>query len=280
MTAVRSSGTEQDAIWNGGGGRVWVAEQDLLDAAFRSIETMLADAVEAASARRVLDIGCGTGATTLAAARRIAPDGECVGVDLSRAMIVAARARAGIDALPARFVCADAQSHAFLPEAADMVISRFGIMFFDDPEAAFANLRGGLRRDGVLHGIVWRGAGENPFMTAAERAAEPLLPGVSRRVPDAPGQFGLADADRTATILARSGWREIHIVPVDVPCAFPAGELDRYLSQLGPVGRALQDADASMRARVMDAIRPAFADYLHDAEVRFDAACWIIRARG
>ena len=116
-------------------------------------------------------------------------------------------------------------------------------------------------------------------MTTAERAAAPLLLDLPARRPDAPGQFAFANADRVATILRESGWTESEILPLDVPCTLPETVLVRYITQLGPVGRILQEADEATRTRVIEAIRPAFEPYVHGADVRFTAACWMITAR-
>ena len=195
----------------------------------------------------VLDVGCGTGGITLAVARRLASAGRCMGVDISEPVIAAARARAEREGTPASFVRADAQDHAFEPASFDFVISRFGVMFFDDSVRAFANLRRASTDDGRLRFIAWRGAAENPFMTTAERAAAPLLPDLPARRPDEPGQFAFADPDRIRRILADSGWAEIDIQPIDVACALPEKELARYLTRLGPVGLALREADEQTR---------------------------------
>jgi hypothetical protein len=116
-------------------------------------------------------------------------------------------------------------------------------------------------------------------MTTAERAAAPLLPNLPPRKPGAPGQFAFADRSRVTCTLAASGWTDIDIQPVDVACTLPERELVPYLSRLGPVGLALQEADSQTRTRVIDAMRTAFEPYVHGTEVRFTAACWIARAR-
>ncbi len=278
MDPLQESTARQHEIWKGTGGRGWVKAEPLLDHIFKPLEHLLADAASATSARRVLDVGCGTGATTVAVARRLPADGVCTGLDLSEAMVEAARARAGREGVPARFVCADAETHAFEPASVDLIISRFGVMFFADPVRAFANLLTAASRDAELRCITWRHAAENPFMTTAEWAAEPLLPGVARRTHNEPGQFGLADPALATRILAESGWRQVQIAPLDVPCVFPASELDLYLGCLGPVGRALQSADEVTRDKVVAAVRPAFGPYLVGDEVRFTAACWMISA--
>ena len=116
-------------------------------------------------------------------------------------------------------------------------------------------------------------------MTTAERAAAPLLPNLPPRRPDGPGQFAFADAARVRSILDDSGWSGVDIQPIDVPCALPDTALVPYLSRLGPVGLALQDADDDTRARVIDTVRAAFDPFVHGAEVRFTAACWLVAAR-
>ncbi len=278
MTASTHS-DEQIALWNGPAGLAWVDAQELLDAIYRPVESLLADLVPVGSPGAILDVGCGTGATTLAAARRLGSDGRALGVDLSEVMIAAARTRAAHAGVRAQFACADAQIHPFEPSTVDAIISRFGVMFFGDPVRAFGNLRAAARKGAAARLVVWRTAAENPFMTTAERAAAPLLPKLPPRRPDAPGQFALGDRDRISSILDESGWTSIDIQPFDLECTFPEKELIRYLTRLGPVGMALQQADDQTRTRVIGVARAAFEPYVHGADVHFTAACWIIEAR-
>ena len=271
--------SEQTALWNGPGGRGWVALQDLVDQVYQPLEELLVDAISPATASRVLDVGCGTGGTTVAAARRLGASGSCTGVDISEPMIAAARDRAVQSGASVSFIVADAQTYPLERARFDAIISRFGVMFFDDAVAAFTNLRRAARPGALLRCVVWRSAAENPFMTAAEHAAAPLLPDLPARRPDEPGQFAFADRDRVRGILEQSGWSAIDIQPIDVPCAMPENALVRYFTQLGPVGRMLQQADDERRARVVATVRPAFDPYVHGAEVRFTAACWMVGAR-
>ena len=269
----------QAALWNGHAGRAWVETQALLDDLFRPFEALLVEAVRSAAAHHVLDIGCGSGSTTLYITRELGAGGHGIGVDISEPMITAARARARREASPAQFIVADAQRYAFEPASIDMIVSRFGVMFFDQPITAFANLRRAAREGAELCCIAWRSAAENPFMTTAERTAAPLLPNLPARQPNAPGQFAFADPERVTTILATGGWADIELQPIDVACTLPESGLASYVSRLGPVGLALQDTDEHTRAQVIDKVRSAFAPYVHGPEVRFTAACWLIRAR-
>ena len=277
MATAPKAGDEQRLLWNGSAGRAWVDTQELLDRVLQPFEDALVEAVAAASPAHVLDVGCGTGATTLAFARQ--PGVRSTGVDISGPMIALARDRAEREKAPAEFVEADAQIYAFEPASFDMIVSRFGVMFFDDPVQAFANLKRAARPGARLRFFAWRSAAENPFMTAAERAAAPLLPDMPARQPDALGQFAFADRERVQRMLEESGWSAVDIRPVDFECAFPERDLARYFTRLGPLGLVLGEADERTRARIVDAVRPAFDPYVHGAEVRFTAACWMVSAQ-
>ena len=270
----------QSELWNGPSGQAWLGMQTVLDALFEPFETLLADAVRWHLPRAVLDIGCGTGATTLAIARALAPDGSCTGADLSQIMIDRARERAAAepDDLHATFRSGDA-SRLDGAGPFDMAVSRFGVMFFEDPVAAFARIRAAMTPGGPLAVIAWRSPEDNPFMTCAERAAAPLLPALPPIQPGAPGQFGFADPQRVRGILAESGWRDIAIAPLDIACAMPEAALTPYLTSLGRIAAPLRQADEATRARVLATARSAFDRYVDGDTVRFDAACWMIEAR-
>lgn len=277
--ATESRTDEQSSRWNGHSGQVWVQSQGLLDQVMKPLEELLVRPVIAGSGLRILDVGCGAGATTFAAAQRMGAPGSCVGVDISEPMIEAARERARDSEVPVSFLLADAQTHEFEPASFDLIMSRFGVMFFPDPVAAFTNLRAAARAGGALRMLVWRSPQDNPFMTTAERAAAPLLPDLPARIPDAPGQFGFADETRVHHILSESGWGDIGIGPADVECAMPLDALTHYFTNFGPVGLALPGADASTRAAVIEVVRAAFEPFVHGDQVRYTSACWLIDAR-
>lgn len=279
MTDIAAPAIDQAALWNGAGGETWVAKQDMLDGLFAPVAAKLADAVDAVGARRLLDIGCGTGATTLAAAPRMEPGGTALGVDISAPMIARACERAAAAGLPVRFVQGDAQTHGFAPDAFDMAISRFGVMFFSDSVAAFANIRAAMAPGGLLHAIAWRSPRENDFMTAAWRAAAPLLPTMPAPDPDAPGQFAFASDERVMGLLRDAGWSDIAIEPVDFACTLPRSMLADYVAHMGPLGLFLAQADAAERAAIVAQVMPAFDRYVDGDTVRVPIACWTIRAR-
>jgi SAM-dependent methyltransferase len=275
---MNTGNEEQAKLWNGPAGEAWVQGQQLLDGMFEPFERLLVEEAAGNAARRVLDVGCGSGATTLAIARRIGAGGECTGVDISEPLIALARQRAARENLAAQFRCADAQT-AELPAAHfDLFVSRFGVMFFEDPIRAFANLRRSARQGAKLRAITFRAAAENPFMTTAERAAAPFAPDLPPRKADGPGQFGLADRTRTEDLLRESGWAGIELRAIDAECRFPAAELDTYMTRFGPVGLYVSQVDAVTRDRIIGAVRGAFEQYVRDGEVRFTAACWLVCA--
>jgi SAM-dependent methyltransferase len=268
----------QHALWNGTGGQAWVESQDLLDQVLRPFDELLVGALAAEAPDRVLDVGSGTGATTVAVARRLT-QGRVTGVDISEPMLRAARARAERENVMATFLLGDAQTFAFDPASFDAVVSRFGVMFFDDPVSAFTHLRRATRAGGALRFVAWRSAEENSFMTAAEQSAAPLLPDMPVWQPDAPGRYAFADGARVRRILADGGWSEIDVRPIDVPCAMPLGDLTRFTTRLGPVGRVFHEVSAPVQAEVVARIRRAAAPYVHGEEIHFTSACWLVGAR-
>lgn len=263
--------------WNGVAGQAWVDAQSLLDSMFAPIEQHLVDATVERGATRILDVGCGTGSVTLSIARRLGVNSMSIGVDISEPMIAHARERAGESSPNAQFVTADAAEFA-VDEPFELLVSRFGLMFFRDPAAAFANLRRQIRPNGGLVGIVWRGPDQNPFMTTAVKAARPLLPDLPAYDPDAPGQFGLSGRERTTRILEDAGWQNISLRPVEFNCGLPVQQLEDYVTRLGILGARWPELDEPMRATVLAAVLPAFAEFSDGREIRYTAACWEVSA--
>jgi SAM-dependent methyltransferase len=280
MNDERKTNREQYAAWNEASGRAWVELQEVLDRVMAPFADRLLDEASPGAGARVLDIGCGAGATTLAAARRLGPSGLCLGVDISAPLLAAAEARATAEGLrSAAFLQADAQDHAFEPHAFDAVLSRFGVMFFDDPVAAFANIRRAARPAATLAFVAWRSPEDNPFMTTAAVAAAPFLPELPPPAPDAPGPFAFANDDRVRRILDASGWTDVDARPLDVACSLAEKELLTYATKLGPAARALREMDAATFDRASAAIRAAFEPYVREGRAHFVAKCWLVTAR-
>jgi SAM-dependent methyltransferase len=280
MTDTRLANPDQAAHWNDRAGHAWADLSDALDRLLAPFVPLLLDAAALQPGGRVLDIGCGAGAVTLAAAARVGSEGRAVGVDISAPLIEAATARARKAGLAnAEFVRVDAQAHAFESERFDAILSRFGVMFFENPVAAFRNLATAARPDATLACVAWRSADENPFMTTAERAAAPLLPGFPKREEKGPGQFGWADERQVHAILAESGWGGIRIRPIDMLCSLPEQELGTYVTRMGPLGGLFADLDEAMKAEVARRVEAAFRPFVADGVARFTAACWMVTAR-
>lgn len=181
-----------------------------------------------------------------------------------------------------RFIAGNAQRHRFSPGTFDAAVSRFGVMFFDDPVAAFANIAAAMRTGGTMTCMVWRSREENPFMTAAEHAAGPLLgwENEPEAGPEALGQFAFASATHVFRIMAAAGWRDVDITLKDVACSLPEGDLITHNWRMGRVGAILPHLDNALREKIIAKLDAAFADCILEGHAAFNAACWMIRAKG
>jgi SAM-dependent methyltransferase len=266
------------AYWDRAG-QVWVEHQALLDRVMAPVAEAVLEAAELGEGEVVLDVGCGAGATTLAAAWRVGPGGRAVGVDISGALVELARRRAGEDGIEGvDFLLGDAQTQAFDPRF-DAIVSRFGVMFFPDPVAAFTNLRGALKPGGRLAFAAWRSPEDNPLALLPLCAAAPLLPDPPRFETDAPGRFAFADRARIQTILSSSGWREVAITPLDVASPLSFDELMTMSLRIGPLNPILKTADEGLRKRVGEAVAAALAPQVRDGVATMNSACWLVTAK-
>ncbi len=226
----------------------------------------------------VLDIGCGAGSTSLAVASRLGPNGRCLGVDISEPMLKAARKRPGLETLPLEFALADAQTHDFSPEQFDRLISRFGVMFFPDPVEAFLNLRGACKPQGTLRFLAWRAPEENPFMTEAQRAAQPLVPEMAPAKSGSVGQFAFADGEYVTQILKESEWEQIQVNPLDLTLTLPVSALESFVTRLGPLGLVFEQLEEARKAPIVEVVKTAFEPYIQNDQLHFRAACWMVDA--
>ncbi|MCP3709793.1 class I SAM-dependent methyltransferase [Paraburkholderia sp. CNPSo 3274] len=276
----------QVADWNGQSGERWVANQARLDAMVAAFGHAAIEAAAPAKGERVLDVGCGAGASSLALAARVGPGGQVLGVDISEPLIGRARALAPPDT-PVLFQVADASS-AELPEGAfDILFSRFGVMFFDDPTAAFAHMRRALRPGGRVAFVCWRGAVENDWVRLPMGAIKGILPPSAPPAPEAPRPFSFGDRGRVSRILTAAGFTDIAIAPFDASVPFGEGgtrdaaidDAVKMTLEVGPLSRALADQPDDIRARASAAVRAAFAGLPGERSVMIDGAAWIVMAR-
>jgi SAM-dependent methyltransferase len=279
---VTIANQEQADHWNGEEASHWVTHQAAYDRMLAPFTGMLLDAAALRPGDRVLDVGCGCGATTCAAARAAAP-GRVLGVDLSEPMLARGQASAAAAGLAnTAFERADAQVHPFGASSVDAVISRFGIMFFADPVAAFANLRRATRPGGRMVLVCWQDLTANQWLLVpgAALAQHVPLPGLGE--PGAPGMFAFADPGRIRAVLTEAGWQDIGIEAMRTPMLVGGGGgLDETVEFLrsGAIGRAmLGGAGAQTSARAVLAVRDALARYHDGGGVRLEAAVWRVLA--
>ncbi|ACL60635.1 class I SAM-dependent methyltransferase [Methylobacterium nodulans] len=265
----------QTEYWNGEVGERWARLQDALDAAFTPLTTALIRAAALRPGERVLDVGCGCGETTLIAAEAVAPGGFVTGLDLSRPMLARARARAP-RAAPVAWVAADAQTHALAP-VHDAVISRFGVMFFEDSRAAFANLRRSLKTGGRLAFLCWQSLAANPWVVVPREAALRVVPPPEPPVPGAPGPFRFGEAGLLAGLLAQAGFTAVN--EAAVTCGISLGrdvaQAARFALSVGPVAALVRELDEAQRARALEAVTAALPQ---ETPVVLGAACWLVTA--
>ncbi|MGD0722971.1 MAG: class I SAM-dependent methyltransferase [Roseiarcus sp.] len=279
--ASHEGNADQAAYWNGPGGRQWTDRQELQDAVLAPVSDVLFEHAAIAPGERILDIGCGCGATTLEAARRVGPAGAALGLDLSEAMLARARARTPAGA-PVSFVVGDASIYSFPPGRADLLMSRFGVMFFADPAASFANMRAGLRHGGRVALACWREPRLNPWLMLPLHEAYKFAPRLPELGPEDPGPFAFASRARVDRVLGEAGFSEFAAHPVDMTLDIAVGRgLDAAVEgalAIGPASRALEDQPAAARAAAAAAIRAALAPFRQGGRVALGAAIWIVTA--
>ena len=286
MATIDYSGpnAQQIQYWNELAGPKWVTLYRFIDAQVTPLGLRAMARASVRVGERVLDIGCGCGSTTVELARRVGPTGAVTGVDISSVMLeralLAAR-EADLDHV--RCVNADAQTYRFKPSSVDVVFSRFGVMFFAQPEEAFRNLLTALRPGGRLSFVCWRALAENPWMTVPLGAALPHLPPPPLPAPEAPGPFAFADAERVRRILATAGFVEIALEALNETLTIGGGtdlaQTVDYLMQMGPLGAALRESGPELRSQVAVSVREALRPYQTADGVRMPSAAWVVTAR-
>jgi SAM-dependent methyltransferase len=278
--AVDAANAKQAAYWNGEAGRRWTEIQESQDRFLSAFTDMLLAAAAPKPGEAALDIGCGAGDTTL---RVAAVTGRALGLDISEPMLARARERAAKAGSPAHFTLADATSHDLSAEAADLALSRFGVMFFAEPVRAFANLRRGLKPGGRLAFVCWRDPELNPWQMVPFEAARKHLPGAQLPSPDEPGPFAFRSADKVRGILEAAGFGDIRLdsreTALDIADAKGVEEAVAKSLSIGLTSRALADRPEAIRAAVIAELRLALAAHAQGASVPLTGRVWLVQAR-
>jgi SAM-dependent methyltransferase len=281
MNSATDAHRDQIDYWNSAGGEKWIAAQEQTDAMLAPVSRELLAHARVEPGMAVIDLGCGCGATTLELVRAASPGGRILAVDVSEPMLARARARLAAYA-QVDLVCADAAVYPFTLFA-DLVLSRFGVMFFGDPTAAFANIRRALKPGGRLVFACWRKLDENPWMQVPLQAAYGAgIPHMSRPGPEDPGPFSFADPERVTRILTGAGFNPPRFAPADISLDIAAGRgLAAAVQQsitIGATSRALRDQPEALRLAAIRAIETALKPYAKGPAVELSAAIWIVES--
>lgn len=278
----------QKEMWNGRAGASWVRHNTLLEQLLAEPGRRCMDTLSLPAGARLLDVGCGCGNQTLEWASRLDAHSKITGIDISEPMLSLAHdlKTANQSALQAEveFVMGDASDSLFPNETFDAIYSRFGVMFFSDPTAAFATLRATLKSDGELGFVCWQSPTLNPFFTAPMQAALSVLPQPPSAKPGAPGPFGLADKNIITNVLSDAGFRHLSITPLELQLSvggsLPFDAIFEELVQIGPAAALIAESDPSLKDRAREAVyKCLFEFYSPGNGVAFEANFWVVNAR-
>lgn len=281
MTPAQQFNEEQRQRWNGMDGDYWVRQQDRLDRTLAPVLRPLLAFAAPRSGSTVIDVGCGCGATTIELARAVGPSGRVIGLDISQPMLELAKARLG-EFENATCMLGDAADLPLDGLNAELIVSRFGVMFFGDPVAAFTNLRAGVAPGGRVRFACWRPVNENPWLQIPLHAAYEHVPRLPKPEPEEPGPFAFADTARVTRILTSAGFTAPTFTPLDLQLDIASGgtleDAVMQSSQMGPTKRALADQPEETRAAALESIRRALTPYASSSGVTLPAAVWLVAA--
>jgi SAM-dependent methyltransferase len=265
---------EQAEFWNGRMGDAWVSVEDNIDNMLAPLTESAISRLAPAAGQRIIDIGCGCGSTSIMIADQGA---EVWGIDISDTMIRQANSKNS----KVTFSVADAASLSFEAKY-DAIFSRFGIMFFSDPEAAFKNLKSALKPGGRLVFLCWQTPAKNPWMAMAAQALQPYQPDdLPPPDPTAPGPFSLADPDRTKKLFTAAGFTDISIENIEreIYLGKDVDEAIEFQRHVGPLSALLAETEASMHDELIGVVRGVFEPLVDSQGIKLPAAVWLVDAR-
>jgi ubiquinone/menaquinone biosynthesis C-methylase UbiE len=282
MDVAHQANADQIAYWNGPNGRRWTDRQASQDVLLAPVSQLLIGRIGPKAGDRIVDIGCGCGATSIALAERVAPSGFVLGVDISAPMLERARQLAS-KALPLDFVQADATLYRFEPGSFDLLVSRFGVMFFADPVLSFANLRKALGPKARVVFACWRAPKENPWMMEPLQAVYRHVPRLPQVGPEDPGPFAFASEERVTRILREAGYSDVATEACDIALDIAIGRgLDAATDaalDIGPSARALDGHPPEVRSAARASVRELLMPYMRGETVPLPGSIWIVTAR-
>ena len=281
MSELTIANQEQREFWSDIKGDLWVTLQPRIDTMLATFGDKALDTLNPQSGERILEIGCGTGTTTLALGERVGASGEILAADLSRPMLNKAIERANVSAEDSiTFVEADAQVHNFPTAAFDAVYSRFGVMFFDNPVAAFRNIRKAVRPGGRMAYVCWADRKANPWIRIPAGAAKAFLDLPAPPPDDAPGQFSMENEHRVQQILHDAGWSDIGLerFTVDGSIGSNAADAASFITKMGPMSEPFALADSDTQNKTLQVIEEALTPYSNDSGVTLGFSTWIVSA--
>jgi ubiquinone/menaquinone biosynthesis C-methylase UbiE len=282
LPAGHDRNADQIAFWNGVAGKHWTDRQSVQDVVLAPVTGKLIARADAQPGQRILDIGCGCGAIAIQLARKVGPSGHVLGIDISVPMLERARQLTSRE-LPADYVLADATVYPFDPESFDLLVSRFGVMFFADPVLSFRNLRKSLRPEGRLVFACWREPRENSWMMTPLMAVYKHVPKLPQLGPEDPGPFAFADEARVKRILTEAGFADVAMEACPLSFDVAAGKgLDAAVQgalEIGPASRALEGHPPDVVAAAIQSIREALTPFAKGQSVLLPGAIWMVTAR-
>lgn len=295
MANIAGAGTNADQIthWNGEVGRKWAQHQDSTDFMLAGLTEKLLRRADVCSGEQIIDLGCGCGTTTFLLARKTGPKGKVTGIDISEPMLARARAYApgetGALSATVDFVLADATTYAFPQDSADLIFSRFGVMFFNEPERAFCNLARAIKTgSGRMVFMCWRTMQENPWVTLPVSVALRHMPAPPISNPEAPGPFAFGNAERIKLILRQSGFTLVSMEQAedDMPIGGPytgkgcVAEAVDFASRIGPLAQFLREAPSdSIRDKIRSDMYEELKAYDSPKGPRLKGRVWIVTAK-
>jgi SAM-dependent methyltransferase len=279
MSSSQAFNQEQRERWNGDYGDYWTTQQERMDRTLAAVMPPLMAFAAPRQGSKTIDIGCGCGATTIELAKAVGPSGHVTGIDISEQMLARAKERLA-EFGNATVLLGDAGSLPLAGTNAELVMSRFGVMFFGDPVAAFTNIRTSLAPGGRLRFVCWRPIDENPFMHVPLNAVFEHVPRPPKPDPEEPGPFSFANTERVTRILTAAGFTPPRFEAVDIQMSFGATLDDAVAqaSETGPASRALIDQSEDVRAAALESIRKALRPYALADGVKLRGATWLVAA--